>query len=168
MPRLRPDTRRDRDVAAGVPGRSETSVGRAAHATGCLGLRMYRVGWTVNDVRYFIVDTLRFGGGTWVSGIYGAVAEFCVGEGEPIDLDIGEAVVNASTSRGAISFRLSEHVRALAFGSSPDPAGADIVVAGLGEGRRAGILNWLGLLAVAVCRLGFALMRRTVNRIESK
>jgi hypothetical protein len=82
--------------------------------------RMHRVGWTVNNVRSFIVDTLRFGGGTWVSGIYGAVAEFCVGEGEPVDLDIGEAVVNASTSRGAISFRLSEHVRALAFGSSQD------------------------------------------------
>lgn len=100
-----------------------------------LGLGMHRVGWTVNDVRSFIVDTLRFGGGTWVSGIHGAVAEFCVGEGEPIDLDIGEAVANARTSRGAISFRLSEHIRALAFGSSPDPTGVDIVVLAVSRER---------------------------------
>jgi predicted Fe-S protein YdhL (DUF1289 family) len=93
-----------------------------------LGLSMHRAAWTVRDMRSFIIDTLRFGGGTWVSGVYGAVAEFCVGQGEAIAVDFSGSTVKATTSRGGISFGLSEHVRALAFGSSPAPACTCIVV----------------------------------------
>jgi len=95
---------------------------------GRLGLGVHRIGWTVEDVRSFIVGTLRLGGGTWVTGVYGAVAEFCVAECEPINIEVSETAVNASTSGGAVSFQLSESVRALAFGSAPVPAGIDIIV----------------------------------------
>ena len=56
---------------------------------------------------------------TWVSGVYGAVAEFSVGQGETIDLDLGESIVSATSPRGAVSFCLSEKIRVLAFGASP-------------------------------------------------
>lgn len=93
-----------------------------------LGIGVHRLPWTRDRIRSFIVDTLRFDGGTWVSGIYGAVAEFCVGENEPLDLDVGETVVNASTPRGAISLHLSEHVRALVFGTASEPPGLEIMM----------------------------------------
>jgi predicted Fe-S protein YdhL (DUF1289 family) len=100
-----------------------------------MGLCMHRIGWTAENVRAFILDTLCFGGGAWVSGVYGALAEFCVGEGEPVDIKVSDAVVNASTSRGAISFQLSEYVRAFAFGSAPEPAGNDIVMLAVSRER---------------------------------
>jgi len=93
-----------------------------------LGLGLHRLEWTSRDVHSFIAGTLRPGGGTWVSGIYGAVAEFSIGNGEQIDLDISDSVITAATSRGAITFRPTPRIRALAFGSSPDAARADIVV----------------------------------------
>ncbi len=83
-----------------------------------LGLNMHRLAWTINDVRSFIVDTLRLGGGTWVSGVYGAAAGFSVVQGEAIDLKARGPIVSATTSRGVISFQLSESVRALSFGST--------------------------------------------------
>ena len=93
-----------------------------------MGLGMHRLQWSLDDLRAFSVNTLRFGGGTWVAGVYGAVAEFCLGDGEVISLHIGDQIIRASSSRGAISLRLSDHVRALAFGASQNPAEADIIV----------------------------------------
>src|SRR5262249_33461542 len=45
-------------------------------------------------------------------------AEFCVGDGEPVDLDAGGRTITAISPRGAMSLALSEHVRALAFGEA--------------------------------------------------
>jgi predicted Fe-S protein YdhL (DUF1289 family) len=97
---------------------------RRAH----MGLRMHRLRWSLDDLRTFSVNTLRFGGGTWVAGVYGAVAEFCVGDGEVISLHVGQQITRASSPRGAISLRLSDHVRALAFGASQNPAESVIIV----------------------------------------
>jgi predicted Fe-S protein YdhL (DUF1289 family) len=93
-----------------------------------MGLGMHRLEWSLDDLRAFSINSMRFGGGTWVAGVYGAVAEFRVGDGEAIALDVGDHVIKASSPRGAFSLRLSGHVRALAFGSSQNPAGADIIV----------------------------------------
>ncbi len=86
-------------------------------------------------MRSFTVETLRFDGGTWVSGVHGAVAEFCVGEGKAIELDLGESIVSAATPRGAISFCLSEKIRTLAFGCSPAPTDAGVVVVAVSQGH---------------------------------
>ena len=94
-----------------------------------IGLGMHRLRWTVDDMQSYVVDTLRSGAGTWVAGVHGAVAEFCVGNGEPIDLDAGSRTIAAISPRGAISFSLSEHARALAFGDALSPADAVIVLA---------------------------------------
>jgi predicted Fe-S protein YdhL (DUF1289 family) len=93
-----------------------------------MGLGMHRLRWSLEDLRAFSVQTLRFGGGTWVAGVYGAVAELCVADGEEIALHVGNQIVRASSPRGAILLRLSDHVRALAFGTSENPAEADIIV----------------------------------------
>src|SRR5215468_10348926 len=87
---------------------------RRAH----LRLAMHRLRWTLDDMRSYVVDTLRHGGGTWVAGFYGAVAEFCVGDGEPLDIDAGAHIITAISPRGAMSLVLSEHTRALAFGEA--------------------------------------------------
>src|SRR5262245_49762798 len=86
---------------------------RRAH----MGLVMYRLRWSLDDLRAFCANSLRFGGGTWVAGVYGAVAEFCVRDGEVFALHVGDHIIRASSPRGAISLRLSDHVRALAFGA---------------------------------------------------
>ena len=96
-----------------------------------LGLRVHRLDWSAGDIRSFVADTLRPGGGTWVSGIYGAIAEFTIGNDEDVALDLGGSEVAAVTERGAIAFHLSDRVRALALGAGPHPAEADIVVLAL-------------------------------------
>ncbi len=90
-----------------------------------LDMRIHRLDWTRDDIGAFVSDSLRPGGGTWVSGVHGAVAEFCVNEGETVDRAAGGADIVASTPRGAIAFALPERVRAIAFGVSP---GTDVVV----------------------------------------
>src|SRR5271168_4334099 len=93
-----------------------------------LGLGVHRIGWTIDDLRSFITATLQPGGGTWVSGVHGAVAEFCVGEDETLDIENSEHAVNASSPRGAISFSLSAPVHVLALGPSPELASLGIIV----------------------------------------
>jgi predicted Fe-S protein YdhL (DUF1289 family) len=93
-----------------------------------LGLGVHRLGWQIDELRSFIADTLRAGGGTWVCGVHGAVAEFCVGADEALDIKIGERAVIASTPRGAVSFRLPEYIRALALQADPEQACGDIIL----------------------------------------
>jgi predicted Fe-S protein YdhL (DUF1289 family) len=97
---------------------------RRAH----MGLGMHRLRRSLDDLRTFSVNTLRSGGGTWLAGVYGAVAEFSVGDCEVIALHVGGQSIRAASPRGAISLHLSDHVRALVFGASQNPADADIIV----------------------------------------
>jgi predicted Fe-S protein YdhL (DUF1289 family) len=78
-----------------------------------LTAQIQRLPWSLDDLRTFIVSTLRPGTGTWVSGIRGAVAEFCLEDGEEIGLDASTVTVTAATARGAISFHLSDAIHAL-------------------------------------------------------
>ncbi len=83
-----------------------------------LGLKTHRLRWTREDIQAFIFSTLKPGGGTWVSGVFGAIAEFCVGADEEIAFDGHEIDIAMKTTRGAISFHLSNHVCAFAIGVS--------------------------------------------------
>jgi predicted Fe-S protein YdhL (DUF1289 family) len=93
-----------------------------------LGMKMHRMPWTLPDVHSFVVGTLRNGGGVWVSGSYGASAEFSIGTTDEAKLDVTGTAVTAATSKGAITFRLSAAVRALAFARPTDTAGSKIIV----------------------------------------
>jgi hypothetical protein len=92
---------------------------------------LHRLDWDLKDVRSFILDTLR-PGGVWTSGVAGAVAEFCIGEDEAFRVDSEPDAIRALSPRGAISFRLVDHVRALCFDS---PSGNDIVMLAAPRGK---------------------------------
>jgi predicted Fe-S protein YdhL (DUF1289 family) len=92
---------------------SELPARRAA-----LGLELHRLAWTRNEIHSFVADTIASDRGTWVGGVYGAVAEFCIGKGEPVEVFDRTDRFIACTPRAAISISLSDHVRALAFGSN--------------------------------------------------
>lgn len=94
-----------------------------------LGLGMHRLGWSARDARAFIRDSLRGGGGTWVAGVHGAVAEFRVGEGEAVD--VAADGTTAATARGALGFHVPDEVRALAFGDAAAAPEEAIVVLAL-------------------------------------
>jgi predicted Fe-S protein YdhL (DUF1289 family) len=70
-----------------------------------LGMFFHLLPGTVADLRAFVLETLRYSGGTWVSGVFGAVAEFCIGKGEPVCLEnrtralIARAAPSPFTSR---------------------------------------------------------------------
>lgn len=87
-----------------------------------LGLRFHRRAWSRHDIRAFVRRTLMPGAGTWVAGVHGAVAEFAIGDGEQADIVEQAECLAATTPRGAVRFRISDDVRALASGD------ADIVV----------------------------------------
>ena len=81
-----------------------------------LGLKLHRLAWTRDDIHSFVADTIASDHGTWVGGVYGAVAEFCIGEDEAVEIsDRGAGRFTASTARAAISMSLSDRVRAFAF-----------------------------------------------------
>ena len=94
-----------------------------------MGLGLHRLAWTTRDLQAFIDDTLRPSGRTWVSGSYGAVAELSIGEDEKVERESTGTMFQARTARGAISFHLSEQVRALAFGTGQTPATEIVVLA---------------------------------------
>jgi hypothetical protein len=80
---------------------------------------------------------LRAGGGTWVSGVFGAIAEFCIVDGETADIDISATCLTATTTRGSIRLEISEHVRALQFVTSPESTNAGVIVLAVNRGRAA-------------------------------
>ncbi len=101
---------RDEDrnrILSELPGRRER-----------LGIRIQKLGWAIEDIRAFILSTLKPGGGTWVSGLFGAVAEFCVGDEDGIAVDICAQSVIAQTAQGAISFNRLEQVSVFSIGVS--------------------------------------------------
>jgi len=83
-----------------------------------LGLQLHRLAWTRDDIHSFVADMIASERGTWVGGVYGAVAEFCTGKSEPVEVLDQRACFTACTPRAAIRINLSDHVRALAFGNN--------------------------------------------------
>jgi predicted Fe-S protein YdhL (DUF1289 family) len=88
----------------------ELSLRRAA-----LGLSLHRLDWATNDIRSFVAGTMRPNGGVWVGGVYGAVAEFCVGPNEALEVVCRDDAITAVTARAAIRIGFSGKVRALSF-----------------------------------------------------
>jgi predicted Fe-S protein YdhL (DUF1289 family) len=81
-----------------------------------LGIDVHRLPWTTDDIAGFIVRTLAPDGGTWVSGVQGGLAEFLIGAGEVVSVNVTLPTVTARTRSGAIRFELSSRLRALKVG----------------------------------------------------
>jgi predicted Fe-S protein YdhL (DUF1289 family) len=113
-----------------------------------LGLKTHRLAWTTDELRSFILSTLRPVGGTWVSGVYGAVAEFCICDDDDVAFGETEPFVKASTPRGAIAFQLSGHVNAFSIGVTPNPAASDVIVLAVLR-EQAASCAWRGLACAA-------------------
>lgn len=117
-------------IWAELPGRRER-----------LGIGLHRLGWDAERIRSFVVESLSPGAGTWVLGIFGAVAEFCVGPDEACEMIAEGGRVAALTPRGALRFDLSDRVRALAAPMNVGGMTKEIVVLAVPVGgidRRAG------------------------------
>lgn len=80
-----------------------------------LGLKLHRLAWTRDDIHSFVADTIASDRGTWVGGVYGAIAEFCLDRDEPVEVFDQGVRFTARTARAAISMSLSDRVRAFAF-----------------------------------------------------
>ena len=83
-----------------------------------LRLEPHRLAWTPDDIRSFVAGTMAPDGGTWVGGVYGAVAEFCIGADEQVEVADSEGCLVATTARAAMRIHVSDHVRALAFANN--------------------------------------------------
>ena len=83
-----------------------------------LGLELHRLPWTREDLHSFVLSTIRSDGGTWVGGVYGAVAEFCVGAGESVEVVDARGSLVAVTARAAIRIHVSDRVHAFAFANN--------------------------------------------------
>jgi len=103
-------------------GKREWVWGELAARRATLNLSLHRLPWTHEDLRRFVVQSFRLPGATWVSGVSGALAEFCFDAGERVNLDIEAHRIVARTSRAAICIDLNEHIRAVALGTGRSAA----------------------------------------------
>ncbi len=94
-----------------------------------MGLSVHRLGWGTEDLRGFIRESLRPDGGTWVSGVNGAIAEFCVCADDDLHVESDDRKIIARTQGGAISLSLQEHVAALAIGSTESASHGVVILA---------------------------------------
>lgn len=70
-----------------------------------LGVTCRRLPWDTEEIRDFVVATLRGKAGTWVTGVVGAVAEFAARPDAQIVVKTDEGAVLATTQGGRIAVR---------------------------------------------------------------
>ena len=100
-----------------------------------LGIGLHRLSWNWDAIHAFIFDTCRTGVGTWVHGVFGAVAEFCIGPNEPCEIINDGSRIGAESGRGAIHFDLTDQVRALAMTTTFGTVTKEVVVLAVPRGR---------------------------------
>ncbi len=94
-----------------------------------MGLNVHRLAWNTEDLRAFIRESFRPNGGTWVSGVNGAIAEFCVCADDDLQIESDDRTIVARTRGGAISLSLPDYVAALAIGSAESASHGVVVLA---------------------------------------
>jgi len=100
-----------------------------------LGIALRRLPWGRDEAAAFVTESLRARRGTWVFGVYGAVAEFNAGADEPLSVDVVEQGIEAATPRGAVRFTLPEKVRVLAVRPPEGDGRPEILVLALPRGQ---------------------------------
>ncbi len=93
-----------------------------------LGIGLHRLGWSQEEIRSYVAKSFRAGAGTWVFGVYGAVAEFCVGKGEAVDVESSATHLVAETPRACVRFEISEQVRALSMAADVHSMTMEVIV----------------------------------------
>ncbi|MDA0701712.1 MAG: DUF1289 domain-containing protein [Proteobacteria bacterium] len=78
-----------------------------------LGIVVSRLPWLEIDILEYVERTLRSGEGTWVFGVYGAVAEFIRDRDEVVVVTRKDATIEAVTPRAALRLTGDQGVRAL-------------------------------------------------------
>ncbi len=113
-----------------------------------LGVKTHRLPWSVEDMKAFVRSTLKPGGGTWVSGVYGAIGEFCIGDEDDIAFDVDGLRMAAKTRDGAISFHLTDYICAFSMGATNAPSDHDVIVLAVPR-EKAGFAASNGLTCLA-------------------
>jgi len=106
-----------------------------------LDIGLHRLRWTPDEIQAFVFDTFRPGRGTWVFGVFGAVAEFCTGADEACEVIREGSRVTATTARGAARFTVTEEVRALAVTTAVGAVTKEVVVLAVPRGYARGPAN---------------------------
>ena len=100
-----------------------------------LGQTTQRLAWDGPALARFVAASLAPGAGTWVLGCYGAVAEFLIAPGEPLDRSIADGRIVATTPRARLALTLGPRVRAYSFtdgAATPgEAAGGRVILAKL-------------------------------------
>ncbi len=94
-----------------------------------MGFSVHRLDWDAEGLQTFIGDSLRPDGGTWISGVNGAIAEFCIGADDDLHIESSDRTIVARTQGGAISFSVQDHVAALAINSADSSSRGIVVLA---------------------------------------
>jgi hypothetical protein len=76
-------------------------------------MNAYKLPWPAEAIAQFAERTLRQRAGTWVFGVYGAVAEFMIDPCEAAEIVSDHDEMTALTARGAL--RLRKHGKTIAF-----------------------------------------------------
>lgn len=92
------------DIWDALPGRFDS-----------LGVACQRLPWDTDEIRAFVVRSLRENRGTWVAGVVGAVGEFTAAPGNSVDVDLEGDIIVATTPGARLRFHIDDDVRALTF-----------------------------------------------------
>jgi hypothetical protein len=93
-----------------------------------LGIGLHRLEWEGDRIRAFVRDSTRAGAGTWVLGVFGAVAEFCVEAGERCAVEESDGRITARTDRAALRLEIGDQVRALAMTTTVGAVQKEVIV----------------------------------------
>lgn len=86
-----------------------------------LGVACRRLPWDTDEIRDFVICSLRDVTGTWVTGVVGAVAEFTAPPGSSTRVSRDGQDIVAVTDGGALRFAIDDDVRALTFDPPETP-----------------------------------------------
>ncbi|MBA2125468.1 DUF1289 domain-containing protein [Hyphomicrobium methylovorum] len=95
-----------------------------------LSVRIRLLGWTRDEIASWAAQTVSDRQGSWVTGVPGAVAEFPCTPDRNVDVEMNGEGVTARASDASFRLRLTDKVRAFAFGDGS-------IVLGIPRGRAA-------------------------------
>lgn len=85
-----------------------------------MGVNIRRLSWSATEILDFVETSLRKSRGTWVFGVYGALAEIGRDPDEVIEVKRDGAVIEVVTPRAALRIAAERWVRALAWRETED------------------------------------------------
>ncbi len=87
-----------------------------------LGVSARRLPWGRAEALDFVERSIRDAAGAWVFGVVGAVGEFTVDRGEPVEIRRGADRVEAISPRAALRLVLDDDIRALSVAAEGRPS----------------------------------------------